>query len=52
VRLILITNDDGISAGGMRLEVEGVPDKRAEEGTDLWAVTHGYVSVGIAQNIS
>ena len=38
--------------GGMRLEVEGVPDKRAEEGTDLWAVTHGYVSVGIAQNIS
>ena len=38
--------------GGMRLAVEGKPDMRAEEGTDLWAVTHGYVSVGIARNIS
>ena len=38
--------------GGMRLEVEGVPDKQAEEGTDLWAVTHGCASVGTVKNIS
>lgn len=41
-----------LPGGGLRLMVEGVRDERAAEGTDLWAVTHGYVSVGIVKNIS
>ncbi len=36
---------------GVRVMVEGVLDERASQGTDLWAVTHGYVSMGIVQNV-
>ena len=36
---------------GRRLMVEGVRDERSAEGSDLWAVTHGYVSVGVVRNV-
>ena len=40
-----------LPGGGIRLMVEGVRDEAAEDGTDLRAVTGGYVSVGIVKNI-
>ena len=40
-----------LPGGGVRLMVEGVRDESAEDGTDLRAVTGGYVSVGIVKNI-
>ncbi|MBQ7534560.1 MAG: 5'/3'-nucleotidase SurE [Stomatobaculum sp.] len=40
-----------LPGGGVRLMVEGVYDASAEEGTDLRAVTEGYVSVGLVNNI-
>ena len=38
--------------GGMRLMVKGDYNEDAEDGTDFQAVMRGYISVGIAENIS
>ncbi|MBQ9168210.1 MAG: 5'/3'-nucleotidase SurE [Oscillospiraceae bacterium] len=37
--------------GGVRLMVEGVLNKEAEEGTDFRAVVDNYISVGIVDNV-
>lgn len=38
--------------GGLRLMVEGDYNEDAEDGTDFQAVMSGYISVGLAENIS
>ncbi len=41
-----------LSDGGVRLMVDGIPSKSAEEGSDFRAVLDRYVSIGTVRNIS
>ena len=36
---------------GKRYMVQGIPQKKGEPGSDLWAVMNGYISIGYAKNI-
>lgn len=40
-----------LEKGGVRLMVEGVLNREAEEGTDFRAVVENYISVGIVDNV-
>lgn len=43
---------EALPDGGMRLMVDGIPCREAEEGSDYRAVLDGYVSVGTVRNLS
>ena len=45
-------NETKVSEGRISYMVEGIRNYDALEGTDLKAIFDGYVSVGIATNIS
>ena len=41
-----------LADGRLSYNVDGIPNREANEGTDLRAILDRYVSVGIATNIS
>ena len=52
MKQILLTNDDGIRTPGLIiLSPEACLDETCEEGTDLEAVTNGYISIGTVRNV-
>lgn len=40
-----------LPGNGKRYMVQGIPQKKGEPGSDLWAVMNGYISIGYAKNI-
>ncbi len=41
---------EDLENNGMRVMVDGIYGEDCEEGTDMWAVVHNYVAVGVVNN--